>query len=283
MRYMVKHLSRYLNRLNRWYSEKKKEYAIKNENAENNNEQKARRCGKICFCRCCGDNKLIQLWKYYGNYLFMMYVIVKLIYILNILLQLHLLNLFLGMDYHMYGFQVMSKMFAGQNWSTSDKFPRVTLCDFSIRVLGNMHKYTVQCSLPMNLFNEIIFIFIWFWFFFVGVVSVCSLLLWLKASVYMPTQRKEIKRRLMAKDMIEHDQKLVKKFVYEYLKRDGCFILKLVTRNASDLVASELVSGLWDQYLDNVKRFNAQQSVETYSQGNDEKSVLIDQNHESKV
>ena len=41
-----------------------------------------------------------------GNYLSVVYLIIKLFYILNALGQIFLLNLFLGTDYHMFGIQV---------------------------------------------------------------------------------------------------------------------------------------------------------------------------------
>ena len=45
-------------------------------------------------------------YMFYGNYLFVMYLIVKIIYMLNVAGQLVLMNMFLDYDYHMYGFKV---------------------------------------------------------------------------------------------------------------------------------------------------------------------------------
>ena len=39
--------------------------------------------------------------------------------------------------------------------------------------------YTVLCVLPMNIFNERIFLFLWFWLIFVAIVTFISLLLWI--------------------------------------------------------------------------------------------------------
>ena len=38
------------------------------------------------------------------------------------------------------------------------------------------------------------------------------------------------------------------KFTQEYLRQDGVFVLRLVAKNAGDLIAAELAAGLFDIY-----------------------------------
>ena len=70
---------------------------------------------------------------YYDTYLTCAYLIVKLLYAGNVVGQLFLLDRFLGTDFRLYGVSVLQRMLAGQDWTTSTKFPRVTLCDMQIR------------------------------------------------------------------------------------------------------------------------------------------------------
>ena len=194
------------------------------------------------------------IWHFYGNYLIINYMILKLVYIFNIIAQIWWLNRFLDANYHMYGFYVMSNMLQGHSWSTSDRFPRVTLCDFPIRTTGNIQHYTVQCSLPLNLFNEKIFIFLWFWFVFVGVATVGSMILWLATSLWLPQQCRYIRSRLTAMDKLKREnQERVDKFVTSFLRRDGLFIIRMVSKNASDVIAAELIAGLWEHYKENMR------------------------------
>lgn len=222
MRYMVKNMGRYLLEMSR-------------------NRAMSGKCKSIWFA-------------FYGNYLILLYIFVKILYIFNAIVQVFLLNNFLGMDYHAYGIAVMKQLSAGERWTTSDRFPRVTFCDFKIRVVGNIQRYTVQCSLPMNLLNEIIFIFLWFWFAFVALATIGSLLMWLATAIYEPYQVKYVRTRLIAMDKFGNAPKgLVAKFVKDYLRRDGTFIIRLVSKNAGDMIAAELICGLWEYFKDHKK------------------------------
>ena len=50
----------------------------------------------------------------HGNYLVLVYLLVKLVYIGNAIGQLFLLNAFLGTDYHLYGIDVLRRMATGE-------------------------------------------------------------------------------------------------------------------------------------------------------------------------
>ena len=65
-----------------------------------------------------------------------------------------------------------------------------------IRQQTNVHRFTVQCVLPINLFNEKIFIFIWFWLFAMAVVSLVSIVHWLARQTILSTQTAYVRRQV---------------------------------------------------------------------------------------
>ncbi len=81
--------------------------------------------------------------KRYGNYLLALFVFTKVTYTVNSLAQLLLLNYFLGNDFLLLGIEVLSKIWYGDDWTQLKRFPRVTMCDFRIREVGIVHRYTV--------------------------------------------------------------------------------------------------------------------------------------------
>ncbi len=96
-------------------------------------------------------------------------------------------------------------------------------------------KNTIQCTLPINLFNEKIFTFLWFWLVLVASFSFYNFVVWF----YYFTSSSRIsfvkrylriggrlayarKRSLLpSKSSIVCKEKLLLLFVFNYLKHDG--------------------------------------------------------------
>ena len=89
--------------------------------------------------------------KRFGNYLLALFVFVKILYTTNSVLQLFILNHFLGNDYLLLGVEVFSKIWYGDDWTQLSRFPRVTMCDFRIREVGITHRYTVSLFLSRKM------------------------------------------------------------------------------------------------------------------------------------
>ncbi len=150
------------------------------------------------------------------------------------------------------------------------------MCDLDIRVLGNVQPYTVMCALPVNLFNEIIFIFVWFWLIGIAIATVASFLYWLITCVVVPEEVSFIKARLIAMDKLgPSPDHMIKSFVNNYLRNDGILIVQLVSENSSDIIAAELICGLWDHFRDNRKTIEKLSSIvqENIPDGDDEDAL----------
>ena len=204
---------------------------------------------------CCTEVKQIMArycfmvgGKRHGNYLMVTYLFVKVLYLCNAVGQLFLLDYFLGIEYHMYGIHVAARLLKGEDWTVSERFPRVTLCNFQIRHQSRVHDYVVQCALTINLFNEKIFIIVWFWLVFVALISALNALQWFARALYWPGQLHYVKKKLRAYEVTHRSKGNLKKFVNYYLRRDGLFLIRMISINIGEMVAAETLAGLWENY-----------------------------------
>ena len=44
-----------------------------------------------------------------------------------------MLDVFMGEEFHIYGLNVINRFIRRDDWTQSERFPRVTLCDFQVR------------------------------------------------------------------------------------------------------------------------------------------------------
>ena len=206
-----------------------------------------------------------------GSYLTGAYFFVKLLYVANSIGQLFLLNVFLGTDYHLYGFEVIRRFMEKDDWTQSHRFPRETICDFRMRHMNVVQRFVVQCALPINLFSEKIFIFLWFWFAALALFTVLSATRWLFDIIFWSKQITYVKHTLSIWISFDgRDTDAAKKFCVNYLRRDGIFLIRLLRSNVGHLIAAEVLKGLYDltagSFKDNMKRRNPMATAPRFKQ-----------------
>nr|BAE78815.1 innexin7 [Dugesia japonica] len=113
-----------------------------------------------------------------GFYLTFCYLISKLLYLTNIIIQFIIVHRFLKADFF-FGFNLLTKLSSGSDWQETGLFPRVTMCDFTTPRIGQDLPTTMQCVLVINLFNEKIYIFLWFWLAFLFLITLINSFIWL--------------------------------------------------------------------------------------------------------
>ncbi|KAI3415594.1 hypothetical protein GPALN_005197 [Globodera pallida] len=196
--------------------------------------------------------------RYYESYVTGMYLATKVFYVGNVLTNLLLVNKFLETNnYSIYGLGVLyDLLLVGKSWTQSGNFPRVTLCDFEVRVLGNIQRHSVQCVLVINIFNEKIFILLWLWFCVLFFITLFDGLYWFSVSLFHRDRFRFVLRHLeLTSDpdrpelFRKEKRKQVEHFLKAYLKIDGVLVLRMIALHAGVMYCTEITDALWKRYL----------------------------------
>jgi hypothetical protein len=132
-------------------------------------------------------------------------------------------------------------------------FPRESACDFRIRanIDSLVHNYTVQCVLPINLYNEQLFTLLWAWLWLVCIANCYDLVVWIFR--LLPGSRfNYVRSRLRLKNSENSTKRTMSGFVYDYLTFDGVFILRIMSLSMSDCVTHEIIQTLWQNYTETI-------------------------------
>lgn len=198
----------------------------------------------------------------------LIYLSIKLIYIFNIVVQLVSLNYLMNFHFDLKYLFDRFRIYSNPIENKTSQFPSNVFCDFFIRFLGkNKHRHTIQCLLPINIFNEKIFIFAYFWLIFLLICTSYNFLvhwlffllfdrqivdtrqrrprLWVSIGNNADDQRTEEITQL---NRNFHSVKLDKNFSRNYLKSDGLLMMKLVDVNTDLVTINDLIDALWEFY-----------------------------------
>ncbi|KAE9551979.1 hypothetical protein FO519_004803 [Halicephalobus sp. NKZ332] len=175
-----------------------------------------------------------------------LYLFVKFLYLVNIVGQLLILDRFLGGTYLSWGFETIVDVAQGKTWQESEIFPRVILCDFTVRRLANLQRYTIQCVIMMNMINEKLYLFLYIWFLLVAVFTICNFFYYffILCFPYFRTTFVHLNINKSSKDWQSTSSRDFRRFVHDYLRPDGVLLLQFVRQHVGGRVTYDLVNEL---------------------------------------
>ncbi len=113
----------------------------------------------------------------------------------------------------------------------------------------------MQCVLPINLFNELVFLIIWFWIVGVSLATLLSLFSWMGRTIsrrerhnYVRKHLSLIKAERATGQGVDWDKEKLAGFVDKYLMADGVFLVRLIHHNTNSLTAVEFLDALYKKY-----------------------------------
>nr|CDS27459.1 innexin unc 9 [Hymenolepis microstoma] len=205
--------------------------------------------------KCCS---ICYMGKRLGNRLFSIYLLIKLLYILNAVGQIYLLEFFIGLNFRdggVFGVTLTKNMIDAKNWQSTLNFPRVGFCVVPIRQIAGQVYVTAQCALPVNMLNERVYVFLWYWFLLGAVITIASVPLWFFRMAHRRTRTRFIKYYLRLNELSSRkDNLMVKKFCRQFLRHDGVFLLRMMAINAGSTICCDVIQELWLIYK--TKYFN---------------------------
>lgn len=113
--------------------------------------------------------------------------------LINVLMQMRLMNAFLGGQFYSYGLTALDDDDATFN----RVFPKMTKCDFhKYGPSGTLQTHDALCVMALNIINEKIYVVLWYWFVLVLIPVSVAALLW-RAVQYAMHSRDSFNRLLL--------------------------------------------------------------------------------------
>ncbi|KAL3312496.1 Innexin inx2 [Cichlidogyrus casuarinus] len=187
-----------------------------------------------------------------GTALASYYGMIKMLYLFNSIGQIILIEKFIGAKGKLYGIQAVNAFVNGMHWSESEIFPRVGFCRVPIKIANvKLTHLVAQCSLPVNMLNEKIYIFLWFWFCLVAAMELASVCMWINRLAIRQKRVHNLVKHLKIADVYNDDMvPLIKRFELTFLRLDGTFLLYMLRLNAGDIITHEILQTMLQRFVD---------------------------------
>jgi hypothetical protein len=247
--------------------------------------QKLRKQGKSLSKVLSGMKPSVGLRNLVFSYMFL-----KVLNLANVILQILLLNFILFENGFLnYGIDFFRKLYNSENpFSVSEIFPIISFCNFYVHQnLRQIHWYTAQCILNVNVYIEKYFVILWYWFVFLIVVNLFNIASWalelrrdnrlLFLGKYMRIFNKMYPKRAEQHEqqqqqpkeeeggnfahsvqfskstLADLDKIALGRFCDRYLRRDGVLMLHMIKAVAGEIIFLDLLGVLWDDFKEDEK------------------------------
>ena len=167
-----------------------------------------------------------------GMFLTFSFFIVKILYAGVIFLQLFLINYWLRDDHYPFS---MSVFLSHNHWDLKDRFPRMTLCRFQVYIFTDQQTQWVQCTLPINIYIEKIFIGVWYLLWILFILTIVGILL----NIFRLMRGNSF---LASSAPLARDEDI--RNLRSYLSIDGVLALYLIRYNTNNFFASSITTNL---------------------------------------
>ena len=195
------------------------------------------------ICQCSGRR--------FDCYTVAIYMMTKFLYLVNIVGQAYALSALLQIRFWDYG-PLYVQYYHGNNTSgtyfrNSPIFPRITMCDITVRYLGNVQRHTVQCVLALNYYLEKMYLFFWLWLIFLLLATGLDIIVWFCRFLIRRDRLNFVRNHLNAGNYLtsDWDRKMTGTFLDEYLRQDGAFLLRMIAHNTNTITTADVVGTLW--------------------------------------
>lgn len=165
---------------------------------------------------------------------------------LNVIVQIYLVDEFLGGTFTTYGLDVLDYAQLDQEDRVDPMvrvFPRMTKCTFHrFGSSGDVQRHDALCILPLNIINEKIYIVMWFWFVFLALIT-GAWLVYRTFTIFKPSIRYKVLRRRASLA----NKTSMKDLVESVLDTGDWFLLSMMCKNMDSQWFKYLIENLAKQ------------------------------------
>ncbi len=176
-----------------------------------------------------------------GYFFTFSYFFVKFLYLAVAITQLLLLNYWLSDSFYTgKPIGLFNTLFGAHNWQLADRFPRMTLCKFQVYILTDQQTHWVQCTLPVNIYIEKMYVLIYIWLWLLAGLTVFSFIrdiFFVRSSSNFLANELENQVENLNGESLEAFQK--------YLKADGVMLIRLIKANTNRYYSAAIVRNMF--------------------------------------